>query len=134
MSLGRRLENEWRRRWHSKDRSLIRYRAGKWQRVPLRTIDDTVPFIKGNLAFIIIVTLDLTFLLCGPIRWFNLGRAFLARALPRSGTLVRTSPLGLSVILAFVASANAVIALRSCGVATNLASTTDMPTNSGLSQ
>ena len=100
----------------------------------LRAIDDTVPFIKGNLASIIIVALDLAFLLRGPIRRFSLGRAFLARALPRPGTLVGTSPLGLSIVLAFVASANAVIALRSCGVATNLASTTDMPTNSGLSQ
>lgn len=99
--------------------------------MPLRAISDGVPVIKGNLVSIIIVALHLASLLCGRSRRLSLGGAFLAGALAGAGTLIGPATLGLCVVLAFVAAANAVIALRPGGVATNLARATDMPTNSG---
>lgn len=99
----------------------------------LRFISGSVPLIKSNFVFIT-VAFDLTSLLCGSIRRFSLGWAFLARTLPCPGTLIGPSTLRFGIVLAFVAATNAVIALRPSGVATYFARTTDMPTNSGLSQ
>ena len=96
----------------------------------LLPISGPVPLIKGNLASII-VALDLAFLLFGPIRRLCLGRAFLARSLPRTGTLIGPSTFRFRIVLAVVAAANAVIALGPGRVATYFARTTDMPTNSG---